>query len=518
MRAINYSSVLDAEDLYAAGTKLLGAAIITGAGLAVEALIEYTTQSKINALASELTSQLHQDALHQHIKFSQIKGNIDNIKSQIDICANNYHLLARSFIKTFLTSGIAISGIISFNKELMLASISMEVLKFFIDQKLSHSLKKANINLQNITLKIASMRHSQGANAFSIIAEGGQDFIISADTELVKQQLSAKQKVLYLQQRKDLISRWLYNIKSAGITIYLGSLFASYKSHEKRSELYGLLSAHLINFVQLPNVINANITNSVLAQNALHKIRSALEAYVAPHSWELDVNYDQHSQNLLIQNLTITLHHSKKIFTDFEFKAHQFNALLGSNGCGKSLLLSILGGVYSDLITVSGQLSLPCQKSKIVFIPQDDFFPQNLSCLLEAIYYPQQLPESEAERLELRKQVMQMMGELNLNLNLDSNKFRLSGGEMKKCKLISAILREPQMLLLDEVFSPMDPESIVLSQRLLKSRLPECTVIIIDHNHRRDNWGTNFYDNIVNLDNHVTSSYNATKSNLEMAI
>ena len=57
----------------------------------------------------------------------------------------------------------------------------------------------------------------------------------------------------------------------------------------------------------------------------------------------------------------------------------------------------------------------------------------------------------------------------------------LSGGERQRIVLARAILRKPQLLILDEATSSLDSESELLIQKSIDSLAREITIVVIAH-------------------------------------
>ena len=70
---------------------------------------------------------------------------------------------------------------------------------------------------------------------------------------------------------------------------------------------------------------------------------------------------------------------------------------------------------------------------------------------------------------------------------------RLSGGEAKKTQIVSAIIKKPDILILDEIFTGLDPKSKVIIQRMLKKYLPNTLILVVDHEAHGNNYDS-FYD------------------------
>jgi len=107
-----------------------------------------------------------------------------------------------------------------------------------------------------------------------------------------------------------------------------------------------------------------------------------------------------------------------------------------------------------------------------------------------------------AKRSELRDIAETRLAEVGLwshiSDRLDDSPFRLSGGQQQLLCLARAIAVEPDVLLLDEPTSSLDPRSTEAVEELVKRLTPGLTVIIVTHNlaqaHRISDHTIFFYE------------------------
>jgi cobalt/nickel transport system ATP-binding protein len=145
-------------------------------------------------------------------------------------------------------------------------------------------------------------------------------------------------------------------------------------------------------------------------------------------------------------------------------------ALLGANGSGKSTLLRILDALYfpsRGQVCFSGQPLTPEALHQEAFVlsfrrrvalvfqnPDVQLF--NPTVFDEVAFGPLQMAWSKQEVLSRVSATMELMGIAHLR---DRPPYRLSGGEKKKVALASVIVLDPEVLLLDEPTSTLDPRS-----------------------------------------------------------
>jgi cobalt/nickel transport system ATP-binding protein len=145
-------------------------------------------------------------------------------------------------------------------------------------------------------------------------------------------------------------------------------------------------------------------------------------------------------------------------------------ALVGANGSGKSTLLRLLDGLCfpsNGTLSFGGQqvtpdllqrdeFSLPFRRRVGLVFQNPDVQLFNPTVFDEVAFGPLQMQwSSEAVRARV-EQTLSIMGIAHLR---DRPPYRLSGGEKKRVALASVIVLEPEVLLLDEPTSTLDPRS-----------------------------------------------------------
>jgi ABC-type nitrate/sulfonate/bicarbonate transport system ATPase subunit len=188
-------------------------------------------------------------------------------------------------------------------------------------------------------------------------------------------------------------------------------------------------------------------------------------------------------------------------------------AVTGKPGCGKTNLLFKIKGVKSNGVSGKGHIYYPLvngKEPKIVMISQQDYFPINFS-LQRIISYPDEIPSDPILNSKQKNEMQLLLEEIGLwetdstdgknekednkELNLDSVKNWsnvLSGGEKRKVTIVSAIMKKPDILVLDETFDSLGP-SLIATQQMLKRYLPNALILVVDHHAQTNNYN-HFYD------------------------
>jgi cobalt/nickel transport system ATP-binding protein len=168
-------------------------------------------------------------------------------------------------------------------------------------------------------------------------------------------------------------------------------------------------------------------------------------------------------------------------------------AVVGANGSGKSTLLKMLDGLVfptSGVLTAFGTpltenaLEEPVFRrdfrSRVGFVFQDadvQLFCAN--AFDELAFGPLQLGLDEAQ---VRRRIAETAAQLRIEALLDRPPYTLSGGEKKRVAIASVLTMQPQVLLLDEPSSALDPRSQVWLLEILSTWKDEGrTVILATH-------------------------------------
>ena len=189
----------------------------------------------------------------------------------------------------------------------------------------------------------------------------------------------------------------------------------------------------------------------------------------------------------------------KRAFHDISFAAPrgQITALIGPSGCGKTSLLQCMNRL-TDLVPgccVTGRVLVD---NIDVYAPQVDMIAlrRHVGMLFQK---PNPFPLSIRRNIELplREHGMRKRAALNERIEyvlrevglweevhdrLDSAAQSLSGGQQQRLCLARAIALEPNVLLMDEPCSALDPISSGVVEDLIARLRNKYTVLIVTHN------------------------------------
>lgn len=157
--------------------------------------------------------------------------------------------------------------------------------------------------------------------------------------------------------------------------------------------------------------------------------------------------------------------------------------LLGPNGAGKTTLLRIINGIMvsdSGSAEIFGKPVSLKTTGHIGYMPEERGLYDTMRVEDQILYFGQ-LKGGEKKRL---REVMNEYLEL-FNLSGDKRRLvkELSKGNQQKVQIISTIVHEPELVILDEPFSGFDPINGALLQELI-GRLHDrgVTIMLSSHN------------------------------------
>ena len=158
---------------------------------------------------------------------------------------------------------------------------------------------------------------------------------------------------------------------------------------------------------------------------------------------------------------------AQKVLNDvsLEIPAGQIVGLLGPNGAGKSTLMKILIGLWS---ADSGTVSAP---ARIGYLPEnnplyeDRYVTEYLSFMAQMTYSASRLSTFDFERSGLST-LIDLVG---LSPERHKHIRELSKGYRQRVGLAQALIGDPELLILDEPTTGLDPNQLVEIRSLIKN-------------------------------------------------
>ncbi|MFJ8309885.1 MULTISPECIES: ABC transporter ATP-binding protein [unclassified Streptomyces] len=154
---------------------------------------------------------------------------------------------------------------------------------------------------------------------------------------------------------------------------------------------------------------------------------------------------------------------------DLTLRAGEFTALLGRSGCGKSTLLRVLAGLDRE---IEGTVLVP--KRRAVAFQAPRLMPWKRVWRNVLLGLPGKPQRTVAEGA---------LEEVGLGHRSGAWPKTLSGGEAQRASLARALVREPDLLLLDEPFGALDALTRIKAQQLVAELWQRrgCAVLLVTH-------------------------------------
>jgi phosphate transport system ATP-binding protein len=195
---------------------------------------------------------------------------------------------------------------------------------------------------------------------------------------------------------------------------------------------------------------------------------------------DINVYYGEHKA---IRNVTLDLH------------LNEITALIGPSGCGKSTFIRCLNRM-NDLIPTARV------DGKIVYHGEDlyasDIDPVQVRKRIGMVFQkPNPFPKSIYDNIAFGPRVMGMKGNMDelveralrrgalwdeVKDRLKTNAFGMSGGQQQRLCIARALATDPDVLLMDEPCSALDPISTGRIEDLMMELKQDYSIVIVTHN------------------------------------
>jgi len=191
-----------------------------------------------------------------------------------------------------------------------------------------------------------------------------------------------------------------------------------------------------------------------------------------------NVNFHYNTEHPILKNIELSIPFGKTI------------AILGTNGSGKSTLIQLLcryydpvdGSIAMDGVDIRNMATQDLRQRVALVSQSTELFNRSV---LENIQYgsPNSTLDEAIEAAKLAHAHQFVMESLSDGYDTVVGQAgqRLSGGQRQRIALARAILRKPEILILDESTSQIDMASELQIRETLQSMKGQMTIIIITH-------------------------------------
>jgi polar amino acid transport system ATP-binding protein len=165
-------------------------------------------------------------------------------------------------------------------------------------------------------------------------------------------------------------------------------------------------------------------------------------------------------------------------------------SLIGPSGSGKSTLLRVITGLLKlekgeiildgEKIDYADKQSLGAAREKLAIVFQQYNLFGNMTVLENVTVTPAKI--RKRDKAEVNAYARQLLEKVGLGDKFNAYPDELSGGQQQRVALARALCLKPEILLLDEVTSALDPERVSEVLETIKLlALDNMTLLIVSH-------------------------------------
>src|SRR5438034_2072151 len=187
---------------------------------------------------------------------------------------------------------------------------------------------------------------------------------------------------------------------------------------------------------------------------------------------------------------TLILDHVSKTFGDFtavsdlslQVKPGRVFGLIGPNGAGKTTTIRMIVNITapdSGRIELFGQQMNTALQDRIGYLPEERGLYKKMK-VGEQLRFFAELKDLRGQ--EADKRVNDWLKKLELSAWKDKRAKELSKGMQQKVQFITAVIHDPDLVILDEPFSGLDPVNVeLMKETILEQKAAGKTIILSTH-------------------------------------
>ena len=184
-----------------------------------------------------------------------------------------------------------------------------------------------------------------------------------------------------------------------------------------------------------------------------------------------------------------------------DFRMQKTSVIVGPSGCGKTTLIKVMAGLISpeegDIFFHNQLISIKDLRKRMSYVDQYSRIYPHLT-VFDNIAFP--LKNEGVFVDEIKNRVYEMAKQLDLSHLLSRKPKQLSGGQQQKVALAKAMIKLPEIILLDEPFSNLDLQTRLEFKKILMDIKQTFKTTIVMVTHQLDEV-LEIADDIVYMDN-----------------
>ena len=203
------------------------------------------------------------------------------------------------------------------------------------------------------------------------------------------------------------------------------------------------------------------------------------------------MNFRRVEKVIELRNVGFSYNHSKRVLSnvDIGIMKDKMTAIVGESGAGKTTVIDLIMGLYEPvegIVSIDGipllEYDITSFRKRLGYVPQDNVL-FNTSVRRNLLWSNESASETEiVEACKLANAhdfIVDM--EEGYDTVVGEEGVRLSGGQRQRIALARALLRKPELLILDEATSSLDSQSEMVIQQAIEKIARRTTIVVIAH-------------------------------------
>lgn len=190
----------------------------------------------------------------------------------------------------------------------------------------------------------------------------------------------------------------------------------------------------------------------------------------------------------------------KEVLKGISFAAESGRALglLGRNGAGKTTAIRIIMGVLpadSGEVLLDGK-KLDINRVKVGYLPEERGLYPKKPIMEQLVYFGQLRGMTASAAKKSAQALVERLG-MQEYMNKKRKLMTLSKGNQQKIQLAAALITDPDIVILDEPFSGLDPVNAMLLEEVVRERIQKGNIVLFSSHQM--NYIEEFCDNVAIL-------------------
>ncbi len=392
--------------------------------------------------------------------------------------------------KEFLT--VIILTAILFKVDYILALISLVLLPLIIRvvRKYTKKIRKYGRERQDTTGKVTAFTQETLSGIFVIKAFNNTDFVIDKYKDLTKEEFEQAYKTTKIKAKVSPINEVITTFMVLLVVLYGGYQILVAKK---------ITSGDLISFVTALGLMHQPLKRLISKNNDLQDSLPSADRVVEIFDEKIEtdvfgeaINFNEKIENIKFENINYKYEDSNDYVLkniNLDVKAGEIVAFVGKSGSGKTTLVNLLARFFNTdegTVTVNGvnikNIPLKIYRNKFAIVPQETFLFGGT--IKENISFGKEVTDEEiitASKMANAYNFIQEDLPNKFETEVGERGALLSGGQKQRIAIARALIKNPEIMILDEATSGLDSESEKLVQDALDGLMEGRTTFVIAH-------------------------------------